>query len=1742
MADVGTPTITTRIKKLLRSPSLKLRRSKHQSAGKNISEKVILERVLGITVSGSSGLACDPKTGLVAYPSGCVVVLFNPKKNKQHHILNGSRKTITALAFSPDGKYLVTGESGHMPAVRIWDVNERTQVAELQEHKYGVACVAFSPNAKYIVSVGYQHDMIVNVWAWKKNVVVASNKVSSKVTAVSFSEDSSYFVTAGNRHVKFWYLDASKASKVNATVPLLGRSGLLGELRNNFFSDVACGRSKKADSTFCITTSGLLCEFSEKRLLDKWVELRNADSTTTTMASCLSVNEDFIFCGCADGAVRLFNPANLHFIATMPKPHDLGMDIAAATEPSHLFSNRADAKYPDTIALTYDPTNRWLSCVYNDHSLYVWDVRDFRKVGKVYSALYHASCVWSVEVYPEVEDSNRACLPPGSFITCSSDNTLRLWNTEGSSTNGTSLHRNMISNDLLKILYMDSNTSTLLDVENTSAGGSDKPDSQTAEVKTGIRTLCVSPDGQHMASGDRAGTLRVHDLQLLRELLQVEAHDSEILCLEYSKPETGMNLLASASRDRLIHVLDAEDDYSLLQTLDEHSSSITAVKFTANDGNVRMITCGADKSIYFRTAQKSAEGTQFRRTHHVVRKTTLYDMDVDSTHKYAAIGCQDRSIRIFNINNGKQKKLYKGSQGEDGTLIKVQIDPSGLFIATSCSDKNLSIFDFYTGECVATMFGHSEVVTGMKFTNDCKHLISVSGDSCIFIWRLSSELTINMRQRLAEIRQKEKKSMKTPPRKQSTPNRRETFDVAAQTAMSSDSEKEAEEDVNEEEEGHCEGSTHITPKRGLADAGTEIPTGIQYSGSVKSLYFWENSKTDDVPIRLDSMHDLAPRPRGRWSRCANNLELSVKSMLDLRNLDSFAFSPSMESVSQSGTTLSRGSVCEETSDQERRVRVSIETLLSDIEEQESADTHSSSFVRPCSITLPVCEEGIFSQELETPEIEERTIYPVHMGSTGEAECEYQVKELQKGTQEKGYRSHGLLEKHSPDSACSVDYSSSHFSSPEHPHEDSECTEPLSVDGISSDMEEEEDELSRSFPRETAVPRTPDQEKFLKQHFGTLADESIGVTVKSDHRLDSLKPLFVRQTEELLNPRLSISAKFLSRSLTSSFRNWPDFSSKFLQHSEPGLNQVTLNGSNREHQGGEAFKESDKQGLLKGEDSVRYRNDDQKRADDLTLETVSNSASDRTPVKTVYRMEPSVVLDKSVSVRAMYTQRKRNPALETRRVFIGSTKQSASTHPSPAVSPGPTMRKSQSVHDLIHEVYPTDMASTINTSAKLQPHSVNVAEKDTRANQRRTLPLVPSKVDASSPTLAKDNTQGKSARQKSYMNPTTSSMAKMSRSVSMGDNLNFSENGEDLTPGEKIVGGPPLELSPLVNMDIVNEISHKQELIKQNLKETTSSKPLLQPSAGSTMFRTNSSQAKLTLDTRANLFLDLPKPLPDRPSLTSFSPPIKLKSFYDSESFKPPVSAAGGTKWRPTLDDGYVTQRNIQEKKGGSASTPGQEAAAQSERQPHVQCHHESQVGKSLNPPGQQVSPAWLPVNTDSRCDRLVNEGSNSLPNTPAVGDQTVTFSTPATLPLSGPQKNLTKKTGPTVSVQSCKLLASELQSCLERALSLYRMVSNNKDSLSESCQMAAILSETFALVRKELDSLQPMAAGPGLSLQGSWQAASASYPSGDPPAKGDGFEDKKTLALLEQYSELLLQAVERRMDHKQPGGRESSGL
>jgi WD40 repeat protein len=67
-----------------------------------------------------------------------------------------------------------------------------------------------------------------------------------------------------------------------------------------------------------------------------------------------------------------------------------------------------------------------------------------------------------------------------------------------------------------------------------------------------------------------------------------------------------MLVLSSASRDRLIHIFDANQregvyPFDLLQTLDDHSSTLTSIMFV--DSGSKLISCGADKAIIFRSLQ-----------------------------------------------------------------------------------------------------------------------------------------------------------------------------------------------------------------------------------------------------------------------------------------------------------------------------------------------------------------------------------------------------------------------------------------------------------------------------------------------------------------------------------------------------------------------------------------------------------------------------------------------------------------------------------------------------------------------------------------------------------------------------------------------------------------------------------------------------------------------------------------------------------------------------------------------------------------------------------------------------------------------------------------------------------------------------------------------------------------------------------------------------------------------------------
>ncbi|XP_055713007.1 uncharacterized protein LOC129807634 isoform X2 [Phlebotomus papatasi] len=817
--------------------------------------QIKLKKVLGLTVCSNAALDVSPTSGILAYPAGCTVVLLNAKKLSQTYLLNTSRKAITAVAFSQCGRYVATGECGINPAIKVWELDPLNGnlengavggnvVAEFLGHKYAVSCVAFSPTGKYLVSVGSQHDMIVNVFDWKQNSKIASNKVSAKVVAVAFSEDGSYFVTVGNRHVKFWYLEGNR--KYKEPIPLMGRSAILGDLRNNDFCAVACGKGEMFESTYAITRNGQLVEFNSRRLLDKWVACR------TSSANCLAVGTKYILVGCAEAIVRCFNAETLEYVTTLPRTHYLGVDVAQGVQLTHMMSAPANAKYPDTIALVFDEMRSKATCVYNDHSLYVWDLRDVRRVGKSHSFLYHSACIWGVETVPFTYVRNNLAhnLPLDCFLTCSSDDTIRVWDLDGCDSNDV-YRKNIYSKDLLKVAYIDDELNFIKDMDNPILNNEK---GSTYDGRNGVRCIKISTERNHLATGDRSGNIRIYNITNLKLLTTIEAHDSEVLCLEYTNEKIDRKLLGSASRDRLIHIFDVEQGYKILQTLDDHSSSITSIKFIGCDMNFQMISCGADKAIIFRTFQ----GNQFQRGNHCNGKNTLYDMEVDSNCKHILTACQDRNIRVYGSKTSKHTKTFKGSHSDEGSLIKLTLDLSGIYIATSCTDKTLSVYDYYSNECMARMYGHSELVTGLKFTNDCRHLISASGDGCIFIWEVPHDMVLTMQARLSQ--QALRSGQQIPIPRPVSQNVEIVLDQQQNNEKIDPAFMPFTEDVV------------ISGGYKLSDVG-QLPMWAKRKGAE------EPNPSANILGTSPSQGSVAPKPRGRWAQRSQ-----YEPEMDLRNI------------------------------------------------------------------------------------------------------------------------------------------------------------------------------------------------------------------------------------------------------------------------------------------------------------------------------------------------------------------------------------------------------------------------------------------------------------------------------------------------------------------------------------------------------------------------------------------------------------------------------------------------------------------------------------------------------------------------------------------------------------------------------------------------------------------------------------------------------------------------------------------
>lgn len=720
-----------------------------------MADGLSLERIVGITSSGNSSLYSSTTKSNLAYIAGCVVVVYNPEDNKQKSFFKGTRP-ISCVAFCKNDRYLCAGERGHQPSILVWDTRSREVVHTLAGHTHGVSCIAFSPNGKYLVSAGFKHDRQLIVWNMTDGSVISKHKIGNKVNAIKFREDGKAFVTCGDRHLKWWYVEYDNKSSSGSISSIQGKAASILEAHSSAnFVDLHCGSRSNNYDVYCITSSGVLCLFEgETRMMRNWVQLESVSSYCICFTKGMidpdsdDKSFDLLYVGCSDGIICCFKPT-LEYYATLPLPAPLPQNTSYDDENATVLF---PACYGVCDIHTTDPDKpRLLAVLYADNSFFVWDIsaqvsnyqskckypgknllsetRDVMEEVVLYrSCMYHHSCIWDVHFADSVSTqpvrhstSGKAmpkAFPSGSFVTCSADSTIRFWNLNAKAQRS-SRWNSEYSNDMLHCLdvptAVGAHKGGVLSSSINSTGNNGRdymvlgnlncsvPDMELPnrnQDSSSPRSLAVHPCGEHVSCGDKAGLLRVFCMRSMTLVHEVKAHDAEILTLCYSpvfqKVEdnrwtvmiegvsalTNANclvLLASAGRDRLIHIFDATIPvdsseamvYPLVTTLDNHSASVTVVKFTL-DGNY-FLSCGGDKTIVI----SQVHGKSFTRIRSVqTPHGTIHGLAIDATYKYAVTSGQDRRMNVWNVVTGKHIRAYKHPD-VTGDLYKSDIDPSG---------------------------------------------------------------------------------------------------------------------------------------------------------------------------------------------------------------------------------------------------------------------------------------------------------------------------------------------------------------------------------------------------------------------------------------------------------------------------------------------------------------------------------------------------------------------------------------------------------------------------------------------------------------------------------------------------------------------------------------------------------------------------------------------------------------------------------------------------------------------------------------------------------------------------------------------------------------------------------------------------------------------------------------------------------------------------------------------------------
>ena len=445
------------------------------------------------------------QTGYTAQADAALVRAVDNLYTRQTFI--GHTNFVNSVAFSPDGRYALSGAGGVVGGIgddttlRLWEVESGEQMRVFTGHGSRVMSVAFSPDGRYALSGS--GDRTLRLWEVESGEQVrVFTGHGSGVNSVVFSPDGRYALSGAggvvggrgdDNTLRLWSGVQTLTSEVESGEQVRIFTGHTESVMSVAFSP---------DGRYAL--SGPSDQFADDNTMRLW-EVESGKQVriftghrSPVMSVAFSPDGRYALSGLIDNTMRLWEV-------------ETGAEV-------RVFSGHTESVW----SVAFSPDSRYALSGSTDNTMRLWEVESGEQV-RVFSG--HTESVWSV-----------AFSPDGRYaLSGSVDRTMRLWEVESGAevrvfTGHTESVRSVAFSPDGRYALSGStdNTMRLWEVESG------------AEVRvfsghtSSVVSVAFSPDGRYALSGSWDTTLRLWEVESGAEVRVFSGHTSSVESVAFS--------------------------------------------------------------------------------------------------------------------------------------------------------------------------------------------------------------------------------------------------------------------------------------------------------------------------------------------------------------------------------------------------------------------------------------------------------------------------------------------------------------------------------------------------------------------------------------------------------------------------------------------------------------------------------------------------------------------------------------------------------------------------------------------------------------------------------------------------------------------------------------------------------------------------------------------------------------------------------------------------------------------------------------------------------------------------------------------------------------------------------------------------------------------------------------------------------------------------------------------------------